>query len=250
MKTYKMRINGQDYEARILKYDGVNARVNVNGVDFNVEIDNAELETTPRLVRTMKSPPGVSGLRSESSGVTPGQVKAPIPGQLVDIRVNPGDIVKSGDVLGVLEAMKMESEITAPTDGTVTAISVKKGESVTEGQVLFDIQPLQSTTPKHQQAVPPKPRHSPAAPPSQPVHQQPAPSAGSGHVTAPIPGTVYEIRVSPGQQVQPEDVVIVIEAMKMETEITTPVAGTVKQILVQKGESVHEGQTLVEISPS
>jgi biotin carboxyl carrier protein len=66
-------------------------------------------------------------------------VKAPLPGIVNDIKVAVGDQVKNGQVLLILEAMKMENEITAEQDGVISAISVSTGDSVMEGTVLLTI---------------------------------------------------------------------------------------------------------------
>ena len=66
-------------------------------------------------------------------------VVAPLPGVIVGIKVSVGDVVKTGQVLAVLEAMKMENDIQAEFDGTVTAVNVVQGDSVLEGAVLVII---------------------------------------------------------------------------------------------------------------
>ena len=66
-------------------------------------------------------------------------VKAPLPGTITDVKVAVGDSVKRGDVVLVLEAMKMQNNIESEYEGTVTSISVKQGESVMEGTVLMTI---------------------------------------------------------------------------------------------------------------
>ncbi|MCR4724487.1 MAG: biotin/lipoyl-binding protein [Clostridia bacterium] len=72
--------------------------------------------------------------------VTPGnQVKSPLPGTVLKVNVAVGDAVKAGDVLMVIEAMKMENEIAAPADGTVKQIAKEKGASVATGDVLMVI---------------------------------------------------------------------------------------------------------------
>ena len=60
-------------------------------------------------------------------------------GNIIDVKVSAGQTVKSGDVLVILEAMKMENEIVAPADGTVTAVMVSKGETVDTGKALVTI---------------------------------------------------------------------------------------------------------------
>jgi pyruvate carboxylase len=69
----------------------------------------------------------------------PGIVKAVIPGVVTEICARPGSIVRKGDTVMVLEAMKMLNRIMAPRDGTVNAIRVSAGEKVTKGQVLIEI---------------------------------------------------------------------------------------------------------------
>ena len=72
--------------------------------------------------------------------VTPGtQVKSPLPGTVLKVNVAVGDAVKAGDVLMIIEAMKMENEIAAPSDGTVKQIAKEKGATVATGDVLLVI---------------------------------------------------------------------------------------------------------------
>ncbi|MFW9934934.1 MAG: biotin/lipoyl-containing protein [Candidatus Thorarchaeota archaeon] len=70
----------------------------------------------------------------------PGTVTAPLPGRVLEVRVKSGTTVKHGDVLLVLEAMKMANEIRAPQDGTVTKIHVEAGTAVEKGQPMISIQ--------------------------------------------------------------------------------------------------------------
>lgn len=83
-----------------------------------------------------------------------------------------------------------------------------------------------------------------------PAHQQPVTSAGSNGngVRAPLSGTVARVLVDGGQAIEAGDVLVVLEAMKMETEITAPEAGTVADVLVAAGDSVAGGQVLVELA--
>ena len=67
-------------------------------------------------------------------------MKSPLPGVILDIKVNVGDTVKKGQVIIILEAMKMENNINADKDGKITAINVSKGESVLEGTDLVIIE--------------------------------------------------------------------------------------------------------------
>ena len=67
-------------------------------------------------------------------------VKAPMPGTILDVKVKPGDEVKRGDVLAILEAMKMENEIMADQDGTIVSVNVNKGDSVDTGDILVTME--------------------------------------------------------------------------------------------------------------
>lgn len=66
-------------------------------------------------------------------------VNAPMPGNILDVRVKAGDVVKAGDILVILEAMKMENEILAPQDGTVASVGVNKGDSVNVNDLLVSL---------------------------------------------------------------------------------------------------------------
>ena len=67
------------------------------------------------------------------------QVNSPMPGNILDVKVSAGQAVQAGDVLVILEAMKMENEIVAPQDGTVASVSVKKGDTVNSGDLLVSM---------------------------------------------------------------------------------------------------------------
>ncbi|MBR3534089.1 MAG: biotin/lipoyl-binding protein [Clostridiales bacterium] len=90
---------------------------------------------------------------------------------------------------------------------------------------------------------------APAAPaPAAPAAPSASVQAGTTPVNSPMPGTILDIKVTAGQQVKEGDLVVILEAMKMENEIYAPCAGTVAQILTSKGASVDTGAPLVTIS--
>ena len=99
------------------------------------------------------------------------------------------------------------------------------------------------------------PVQRPAAPAPAPVAAAPAPApapaaapAGATTVEAPMPGKILNIKVSEGQAVKFGEVVVIMEAMKMETEIVAPADGTVSKILVKAGDSVDTGAALVALN--
>ncbi|MCD6329488.1 MAG: biotin/lipoyl-binding protein [Candidatus Cloacimonetes bacterium] len=142
MKTYKMEINGEKFEGRVIEYDGLNAKVEINGIAYKVKMEpefgknKKDLERSKKVITLQ---PSLSG-KSVDSLLSPGNVKAPLPGVIIDLKVKEGDEVKEGDLLIILEAMKMESELTASVKGTVKKINVKVGESVLEDQLLVEIE--------------------------------------------------------------------------------------------------------------
>ncbi|MFZ4708105.1 MAG: acetyl-CoA carboxylase biotin carboxyl carrier protein [Bacteroidales bacterium] len=145
MKNFKFTINGNAYEADILGIEDNIAEVSINGVTYSVEIDR-KMQTvkTPKLVRTLAVPstdshPSVSKTASPSAPKGTGNIKSPLPGVILDMYVREGDMVKIGQKLLMLEAMKMENIINADKEGKVTAIKAGKGDSVMEGDILIVI---------------------------------------------------------------------------------------------------------------
>ena len=105
------------------------------------------------------------------------------------------------------------------------------------------------------QAPAPAPAAAPAASPAAAKPAAPAPkpaagSAGGNAVTAPMPGTIIDVKVKPGDKVEPRTVVMLLEAMKMENEIFAGMSGLVKEVAVSKGTSVNTGDLLVTIDPA
>lgn len=136
MKEYKYKINGKDYSVTVGDIEGNIANVDVNGKNFRVEMENNQAnEAKPRpVVRRTASAPAVKKPATGS-----GSVSAPLPGVINDIKVKVGDVVKKGQCVVILEAMKMENVINADKNGKVTAVLVNKGDSVLENAPLIDI---------------------------------------------------------------------------------------------------------------
>jgi len=118
-------------------------------------------------------------------------------------------------------------------------------------EVIDSAAPVASSVPVLVQAAPAKGAEGVAVPAPSPVAPAPAPVAGvaGGHsVTSPMPGVVFKIGVSVGQQVAKDQELLVLEAMKMESPVYAPCAGTVASILVKQGDAVLEGQALIQLS--
>jgi len=127
----------------------------------------------------------------------------------------------------------------------VTVTDTGMGARVTVDGETFDVEPAAGAAPP-----PPAAAATSTATPSMPAAPAPvAPRAtgGSGSIAAPIPGVVTELCVRVGDTVAANQVVLKLEAMKMENDIATPVAGTVKEIAIGEGAEVKDGQLLMVI---
>ena len=109
-------------------------RVNVNGTAYEVEIE--EMAGAP-VAAPVAAPAAAPAPAASGAGES---INAPMPGNILSVNVAAGDTVKKGQVLMVLEAMKMENEIMAPRGGKVTAVAVAKGAAVESGALLCTIQ--------------------------------------------------------------------------------------------------------------
>lgn len=114
-------------------------KVNVNGTDYEIGIEllsDDQMSAAPAPAPAAQAPAAAPVQAASGAGE---QVKCPMPGTILDVKVAVGDAVKKGQVLMILEAMKMENEIMAGADGTVTSV-IAKGASVETGTPLCTIQ--------------------------------------------------------------------------------------------------------------
>ena len=160
MKKYQYKVQGVDYEVEIAEIEGKIARVNVNGIPFEIEMQKpinaakhpALAATRQRVEPVAEAPAAPAAPATPAAAAAPQPaaasqqpvaggtaVKAPLPGTIIDIKVSIGQQVNVGDTVIVLEAMKMQNNIEAESAGTVKAINVTKGDSVMEGAVLLTI---------------------------------------------------------------------------------------------------------------
>ena len=117
-------------------------RVNVNGAVYEVEIELIDGAAAPAPVATA-APVAAAPAPAPAPAAKPApvaangeKVTAPMPGTILDVKVQNGASVKKGQVLFILEAMKMENEIMAPCSGTVLSVNTSKGSSVESGSLL------------------------------------------------------------------------------------------------------------------
>ncbi|MDR0943335.1 MAG: acetyl-CoA carboxylase biotin carboxyl carrier protein subunit [Ruminococcus sp.] len=113
--------------------------ISVNGVAYDVSVEEADGNQTamPMSTPAPVSAPLQAAPAAPVAPVSGGtQIKAPMPGTILDIKAAAGSAVKKGQAIMILEAMKMENDIVAPTDGTLASINVEKGAAVTSDQIL------------------------------------------------------------------------------------------------------------------
>lgn len=152
MRTYSYNVNGAQYDVTIESIQGQVAKMNVNGVLFDVEILGAPLTegdlpeaaaavapaaAAPAPTPTPTAAAPAPAAKGAAGAGTP--INAPLPGVVTKVLVAAGQAVKKGETVVVLEAMKMENNITAECDGSVTGVCVAAGDSVMEGTTLVTI---------------------------------------------------------------------------------------------------------------
>ncbi len=241
--TGKAKVNGVRLKSQMAEKKAASSAdkngeytVTVNGAEYGVKLNGDKA-----IVNGVEYPLSiVNGLKAASAApaaaVVTGseEVKAPMPGLVLRINVKIGDTVKKNDVIMVMEAMKMENEIYAPCDGKITSIAVTQGQQLQAGDSLITIGGTVVAA-----APAAKAEAKPAAAPK---------AAGGEKILAPMPGLVLRFAVKQGQTVKKNDVLMVMEAMKMENEIYAPCDGTVASINVNQGDQLQAGDLLMVIA--
>jgi len=128
MKNFRVVVNGNEYKVGIEE---------IIGDKVSTPVVKEQIRTAPKPAAPVKAAapkPTAAPMQEGEAAIT-----APMPGTIINVQKNKGDLVAKGDVLLVLEAMKMENEIMAPCDGTVSTIHVASGASVNAGDVLIEI---------------------------------------------------------------------------------------------------------------
>lgn len=145
MNKFKITIDGNNFDVTVDVTDHKKANVEVNGISYEVtyESKNTPAATVAPVTRKSSAPaapaaPQVHVSAPQSSG-SAASIKAPLPGTISSVNVKVGDQVKRGDVLIVMEAMKMENNIMADKDGQVKAIHVTPGQAVAQEDKLIDL---------------------------------------------------------------------------------------------------------------
>ncbi len=241
--SYTVNVNGRSYGVQLQ-----NGTATVNGVAYPYSIaDGIAAPAQQAPAQPVQAAPVQQTVVTGSE-----EVKAPMPGLVLRINVKVGETVKKDQVVMVMEAMKMENEIYAPCDGVISSIPVSQGQQLQSGDTLMTIGGVAVAAPQ-----PAPVQSAPVEPAPQPVQAapQPAPApapaqsapAGGETISAPMPGLVLRFNVKVGDAVKKDQVLMVMEAMKMENEIYSPCDGTVQQILVNQGDQLQSGTALMII---
>lgn len=131
MKKYRITVNGNTYEVEVEELQNETERP-----AYTPAPQPAAPQAAPAAPRPAASSPQPKPVTKPAA---PGAVTSPMPGTILDVKVKEGDEVKKGQVLMVLEAMKMENEIIASSDGKVKTVYVQKGASVNTGDPLVEL---------------------------------------------------------------------------------------------------------------
>lgn len=139
MKKFKFTINGNEYAVDVLEMEDNICKLEVNGTPYTVEIEKkVKSSKTPTIVRPVAKETSKPEIDKKESG-SAHPITAPLPGVVMEVKINPGDIIKKGQLLMVMEAMKMENKVLSDRNGVVESVRVGKGDSVLQGDVLLEI---------------------------------------------------------------------------------------------------------------
>ncbi len=155
----------------------------------------------------------------------------PLPGKVLEFLVKPGDAVKLGDAVAVVEAMKMENTITATCEGFVNNLTAQVGETLSADAPIMDIvekKDLVGTLANDAEKL--------------------VVTGPTKAITVPMPGKVLDINVKVGDKILVGQDVLVLEAMKMENTITSEISGTVARINISVGDQVAADAKVIDIT--
>jgi len=261
---FTVKINANEYNVEMKGNKAI-----VNGIEYSVSVREGLSE---KPVRQPSQPAAVKTSTEKSSPVpdaapVPGGKKiidAPLPGILLKILKNIGDRVEEDEVIMIVESMKMETEINAPSSGTINELPLKEGSQIVAGDTLVVLTADASSAPAAAPKVIPAAKTTTVQKVAQPAkaapvtRTAPAPKAASAAapsavgkqeiIEAPLPGLVLKMIKKNGDSIEEDEVIMIVESMKMETEINSTATGTVTDIPVKEGDQIIAGDTLAVIN--
>ena len=146
-RRYKITVDGTSHNVEVGYVAESPVRVNVDGVDYDVEVpDKPDRRATPAKpsapARPIARPTATASTTTSarSPGASANAMTAVMPGRVLSVAVSVGDSVSRGDLICVIEAMKMEQQIGANRDGVISAVHISGGDSVAHGQILVEFE--------------------------------------------------------------------------------------------------------------
>lgn len=142
-RNLTLKLNGRTYHIEIDELDRSPLEVKVNGKPYQVMLEEAPAQAIPQAAQPALRPPSTSSKVGAASSAPPPptysakEIRSPMPGNILDISVAPGDQVSVGQPLCALEAMKMKSAIRSPHEGVIAEVLVTSGQVVVHGELLF-----------------------------------------------------------------------------------------------------------------
>jgi biotin carboxyl carrier protein len=154
MSQHVMKIGGREYKAQVKELTSDRAVVVVDGKEYTVELAHlgrkavTPAEIVARPANAAPAAPAAAHAHPKRPSVSAGDgsITAPMPGSIFQMKTQEGATVQAGQVLLVMEAMKMENPINAPYSGTVTKVFVREGDNVGEGDLLVEVARPEMTT--------------------------------------------------------------------------------------------------------
>ncbi|MFA9422265.1 MAG: biotin/lipoyl-containing protein [Sedimentibacter sp.] len=134
MKKFNVTVNGKSYAVEVEEIGA-----GPSGFTYVPTQPVTQAAMSPQPVQSNPVPQVAEAPKAVSSSASDELITAPMPGTILDIKVVEGQVVKEGDILLILEAMKMENEIVSPSDGVIKKINTSKGATVSTGALLVTI---------------------------------------------------------------------------------------------------------------
>jgi biotin carboxyl carrier protein len=140
MKEYKFKINGKEYNVNVVEEKENIVVLSVNGKTYEVELEEKKEKTVAPIVPKPKPEVAKNEPVQPKSSSSIKSVRAPLPGNILDVKVKEGDKVTKGTTVLIMEAMKMENNIVCEFDGVVSAVKVKQGQAVMQNDILIEVE--------------------------------------------------------------------------------------------------------------
>ena len=231
-KEIKVNIDGNDYIVEI----SINEDLKISSVKVDgeiVDIESISEISEKEIINNNISTKIISEKINNTSTTMPDDIIAPMAGTVLKIEKNIGDTVSQGDLLFVVESMKMEQMITSDFSGKIAAITVNVNDQISAGDALLKFENSNlETDPVSNQTI---------------VKNDKSNDSSSQNISSPMAGVILKIEKNTGDSISQGDLLIVMESMKMEQMIKSDYDGTIDSIEVSVNDQVLAGQLLIKI---